>query len=164
MTHESSSATLLNTFDVQVDSNHQWGEAVRNVEISVYPLSIDADGEVSTDTMDLLAHVEIHNAEAKCEDTWFSSDDADAVAALPERWKVAVGKALEIALALQTVPSEPFRYGIGDTVFLTEYRFPADVECYTTDGRYVLELANTGVRDIFAADEIEPYDSDRWNS
>lgn len=162
MTHESSSATLYNFFDIQVDSNHQWDQPVRNVEISVHSVSIDADGNVSTDTLTSLAHVEIHNSEAKCEDTWFSSEEADAVAALPERWQFAVRKAVELARAVQVSPDKPFRYGRGETVFLPEYKFPADVEYVTTDGRYVVNMANSGELDIFAEDEIEPYEAERW--
>lgn len=163
MTHESSSATLLNFFDIQVDSNHQWGEPVRNVEISVYEVVIDAEGEISTDTLTSLVHMEIHNAEVKCEDTWISSEDPVELAKLPERWQIAVRKAIETAQALQDKPSDPILYGRDQTVFVPEYKFPADVQFLTTDGRYVLELANSGVLDIFAQDEIEPYDTDRWN-
>jgi hypothetical protein len=158
-----SSATLLNSFDIQIDSNHTWGEPVRTVDISVYELIIDEFGNTSTDTLTPLAHVEIHNAEAKCEDTWLSSEDTGDIAKLPERWQVAVRQAVELAAAIQTKPSEPFRYEVGDTVFLTEHRFPADVEYYTTEGYYVVNMANSGERGTFTEAEIEPYDFDRWN-
>jgi hypothetical protein len=158
-----SSATLFGHYDVQVDSNHQWGESVRNVEISVYELNIDADGNVSTDTLSSLVHVEIHNAEIKCEDTWLSSENEDEIDKFPVRWQTAIRKAIETARAIQTKPATEWTYGVGDTVFLSEYRFPADVEYVTTDGRYVVNMANSGVLDIFTEDEVETYTAERWH-
>lgn len=157
------SAILRNSFDVQVDSNHRWSED-RVLEVTVYPLSIDADGEISTDTFTTLAHIEIPNQENLCEDTWISSENVTELENLPERWQDAVRKALELADAAQATTDKPMRYEAGQTVFLTEYRFPGDVENITTDGRYVIQMANSGVIDIFEEDELEPYDYDRWNS
>lgn len=54
-------------------------------------------------------------------------------------------------------------YRVGQTVFLTEFRFPADVLAITDKGQYILEMANSGVADIFDADELEPYDAERWH-
>lgn len=163
MTHESASATLSGHFDIHVDSNHTWDEPVRTVQIAVYELNIDADGNVSTDTLVPLVSVEFHNAEAKCEDIWFDAEDRDNIDKLPDRWQVAVYKAIDTARGLQTKPAKDWTYGAGQTVFLPEYKFPADVEYVTTDGRYVVNMANSGTLDVFAEDEIEPYDYDRWN-
>lgn len=156
-------ATLSGHYDVHVDSNHTWDEPVRTVQIGVYELNVDDEGNVSTDMLTPLVSVEFHNAEAKCEDIWLNAENIDEVEKFPERWQVAIYKAIDSARALQTKPAKDWTYGAGQTVFLTEYRFPADVEYVTTDGRYVVNMANSGVMDIFTEDEIEPYDAERWH-
>lgn len=54
-------------------------------------------------------------------------------------------------------------YAIGETVFITEHRFPGDVEAYTTNGGYIVNMANSGELGEFAPDELEDYDNERWN-
>ena len=156
-------ATLHNNFDIQVDSNHTWDEPNRTVQISVYSMGIDAEGYNVTETMESLAEVEIPNTVDKCEDMWYGSTDTEGLSKLPQAWQDAVRSAVETAAKVQGPLKHTMRYGYGDTVFLTEHRFPGDVEDFTTDGRYVVEMANSGVRDVFTESELEDYDSDRWN-
>ena len=154
-------ATLHNHFDIQVDSNHTWDEPNRTVQIEVFPLGITAEGLNETDGITTLAFVEIPNGTDVCEDMWYDSTDTEALPKLPQTWQDAVRSAVETAKETQG-PLGPMRYAYGQTVFLTEHRFPGDVEDFTTDGRYVVEMANSGIRDVFTEAEMEPYDANRW--
>lgn len=156
---------ILGQFDTQIDSNHRWDED-RVTEIDVYPMSLTNEGFHETDTIsNALARREVPNAET-CADMWYGNIDMDdeALKALPADVLKAFKEAIAEATANQKKFEGEFKYGIGDTVFIPEHRFPGDVEAYTTNGGYIVNMANSGELAEFAEDELEDYDSERWNA
>lgn len=155
---------ILGQFDVQVDSNNRY-DTDRITEIDVYGLSLTNEGDHTTDTLsDALARREVPNLTGDCDDMWYGTEnmEAEAIQDLPESVRTAFKEAVAEATAKQTTTAE-FKYAVGDTVFITEHRFPADVEAHTVNGGYIVDMANTGELAEFAPDELEDYDRERWN-
>lgn len=152
-------------FDTQIDSNHRWDED-RVTEIDVYPMSLTNEGFHETDMVaEPLASRRVPNAET-CEDMWYGNTDMEdeAIKALPENILKAFKEAIAEATENQTKFEGGFKYEIGDTVFITEHRFPADVEAYTVNGGYIVNMANSGELAEFAPHQLEDYDNERWNA
>lgn len=154
---------ILGEFDVQIDGNHQYEEGI--TEIDVYPVSIDGDGYRTTDTTETLSSTEIPS-NGYTNDKWYDVPSAfDEIRELPEHVVKATEMAVAVAISLQMESAvKTHKYHIGDTVFIPEYKFPGEVQHLTVDGGYILEMANSGELDEFAEDELEDYDSERWNA
>lgn len=153
---------IVGQFDVQVDSNHRW-ETDKVCEIDVYPMSLDADGNFVTDMQNTLAHVEVP-AGNHCDDMWYGSHD-DAVKTLPEHLRQPFKEAVALADAKQeTMRRTTAPRAVGETVFITEHRFPGDIEAVTMNGCYIVNMANSGEVAEFRPDELEDYDAERWHA
>jgi hypothetical protein len=153
---------IIGFFDVQVDSNHRWDED-RMLEVDVYPVSLSADGTHETDGLTTLAHVEVPAGDF-CEDTWLGSTATDEeLSEFPEQVRAAFKQAVAEATAKQVGFNGEFKYALGDTVFITEHRFPGEVEGQTVNGGYIVNMAGSGELDEFAEDELEDYDQERWH-
>jgi hypothetical protein len=152
---------ILGEFDVQIDGNHQYDEGI--TEIDVYPVSIDADGNRTTDTLTTLASTEIPS-NGYADDKWYDVPSAfTELRELPSHIVEPAGMAIAVAMNLQMQSAKTtHKYHIGDTVFIPEYKFPGDVRHLTVDGGYIIEMANSGELDEFAEDELEDYDAARW--
>lgn len=153
-------------FDVQVDGNHRWDED-RICEISVYPQSLTNEGLYETDTLQSLAHTEVPTGDYS-DDMWYANVDVDTLKAmpkpLPENILTAYEMAVAVATSLQKKYDGEFKYAVGDTVFITEHRFPGDVEAHTVNGGYILNMANSGELGEFGPDELEDYSQERWEN
>jgi hypothetical protein len=155
---------ILGEFDVQIDGNHQYEEGI--TEIDVYPVEINAEGLRHTVTMDKpLASTEIPS-EGYSDDCWYDIPSTmDQVRKLPDNIVKATQNAVAEALGKQlaTAVRNDFKYHIGDTVFITEHRFPGEVEHLTVDGGYIVNMANSGERAEFAESELEDYNQELWH-
>lgn len=159
---------IAGQFDVQVDGNNHW-EDTMICEIDVHPVSLTNEGYHSTDTMsDPLASRRVPTGEYS-DDMWYGATDAveastaDLPELLHENIRAAFKEALVEAVAAQKLFTGRFKYAVGDTVFITEHRFPGDIEAHTVNGGYIVEMANSGELAEFAPDELEDYDADRWH-
>lgn len=126
------------------------------IEISAYPVSDGENGRV-TDTMTTLAVVVIPTPDMYHVDAWYETDDETRLRDLPESVLEGFNLAVEIAKN-----GEDRRFKVGDRVYLKSHRMPAEIQAYSTDGAYWVELANTGVYDWFDEVSLAPFDSDRW--
>lgn len=151
---------ILGQFDTQVDGNHRW-DTDRIVEIDVHPVSLDKDGNYVTDLSTTLAHVEVPG-EGYSDDMWYGVE-REAIEALPEHLRQPYANAIVTAVAKQG-PRTTAGRSVGDTVFITEHRFPGEIEGVTVNGCYIVNMANSGELDEFRADELEDYDADRWEA
>lgn len=154
---------ILGEFDVQIDGNHQYEEGI--TEIDVYPVSIDSEGIRNTDTLTILVSVHVPSV-GYSDDCWYDIPSAmEDVRKLPDNIVKATQNAIAEALGKQlgTAVQNTYKYHVGDTVFIPEYKFPGEVEHLTVDGGYILNLANSGERAEFAESELEDYDPELWN-
>jgi hypothetical protein len=156
-------AHILGEYDVQVDGNHQYEEGI--TEIDVYPVSIDANGHRTTDTLTTLASTEIAS-NGYSDDQWFDVPSMfTQLRELPSHIVEPAGMAIAVAMNLQMQSAKTtHKYHIGDTVFLPEYKFPGDVRHLTVDGGYIIEMANSGELAEFAESELEDYKQELWHS
>jgi hypothetical protein len=154
------SATFLNRFDVQVDSNHRW-DTDRILEVDVYTISVDTDGEISTDSLNPVVSVKIP-AQDFCDDRWIDSTEEHEVKALPNHARAAFDAAVMLAKVLQEQPATPFKWPVGATLFATYNRYPVEVIAHATDGSYIVDEANSGVIGVYAESLLEDYDRERW--
>lgn len=150
-------------FDVQVDGNHRWDED-KVCEIDVYAVSLNGDGFHETDTNESLVHVEVPTGDY-ADDMWYGmpSEEWAQVSELPQNIRTAVENSVAEALAQHLKVERTQKYNVGDTVFITEYMFPGEVERHTVNGGYIIHMANSGERDEFAEDELEDYKPELWH-
>lgn len=153
---------ILGEFDVQIDGNHQYEEGV--TEIDVYPVTIDSEGKRSTDTLKTLASTEIAS-NGYGDDCWYDVPSAfEEIRKLPKHVVEATEMAVAVAMGLQMETAvKTHKYHIGDTVFITEHRFPGDVRHLTVDGGYIIEMANSGELAEFSENELEDYNQELWH-
>jgi hypothetical protein len=154
---------ILGEFDVQIDGNHKFEEGI--TQICVYPVSTDGEGFRETDTLESLVSVEVPS-EGYSDDCWYDVPSAmDEVRKLPEHIVKATQNAVADALGKQlgTAITHNFKYHVGDTVFITEHRFPGEVQHLTVDGGYIIDMANSGELAEFAESDLEDYDQERWH-
>jgi hypothetical protein len=155
-------ATFLGRFDVQVDSNHRW-DTDRILEIDVYTISVNADGEIQTDSLNPVLSVNIPAGDW-CEDVWIDSNDTERISELPANVRSAYNGAVTLAKSLQNRPDAPYKWEVGTVLFATYNRYPVEVIAHATDGSYIVEEANSGVIGVYMEHLLEDYDRERWES
>lgn len=150
-------------FDVNVDGNNRW-DTDRIVEVDVYPISLDSEGNHSTDTTEPLASVRVPG-EGYSDDTWITVPGGwDDIRKLPENIQRAVTLAVGEALAKHLETKRTQKYSKFDTVFITDHRFPGNVVAHTLNGGYIIDMADSGELGEFGPDELEDYDQERWHA
>ena len=149
-------------FDVQVDGNHRW-DTDRVLEVDAYPVSLDLDGKYAADTTEPLASVKLPTLDYS-DDCWYQlPDEWEAVRKLPEHVRKAVEDVITKALSTHLEIQRTQKYDRGATVFITEHRFPGEVEAHTVNGGYIVNMAGSGELGEFGPDELEDYDADLWH-
>lgn len=154
--------TKLPIFDVQVDGNHLYEEGT--TQVCVYTVHTDHLGFTATDTLQSVVSIEVPSL-GYADDVWVQSDNIDGhYASWPEHIRRAYDYAVQVAtdLYFSEHDGDP-RFKVGETVFLIEHRMPANIIAITGDNRYVVDMGDSGVFDLFSAMDFEPYDRDRWH-
>lgn len=146
-------------FDVQVDGNHRYDEGV--TEIDAYAQIENAEGKRETITDKHYVSIRLPSR-GYADDVWYDSG-AEGAAGLPAHVRLAFEASVTLAKVIQDLEEGHPVWYPGDTVFLTGARMPGQVDAVTLDGRYVIDMGDTGVRDIFRADQLEPYKAELWN-
>jgi hypothetical protein len=85
-------------FDVQIDSNHRWGED-QIMEIDAYQLIRKEDGNTETDTLTTVASVRI--PADVCTDMWIASTNSDEIAELSPLIRSAYNAVVSLATEVQ---------------------------------------------------------------
>lgn len=159
---------IIDQFDVHVDGNHRW-DTDRMLEVDVYPVSLTNEGLYETDTNQTLASVKVPG-QGYSDDTWIDYGHGnEGIPDLPKHIREAFDNAVALAKEAQNKAftewpgeyDEP-SYFSGDTVFITEHRFPGQVEAHTANGGYIVHMADSGELAEFAESELEEYKQWLW--